>query len=151
MASGITKFFLIFILANLNAVAELTNADCNKLYDKYYDNSLHYFKVMKNTFVVKNFNSYEELYLNCSINITNKALLYIPNRELLLDNSMDYETLFKYVAFTGFNEIFFYKVKGFNYNNNLISSFNFKYQPVCVDHSNFEFYLYGKLSAGYTR
>jgi hypothetical protein len=31
-----------------------SNSDCNKLYEKYYDDSFHYFKVMKNTFVLKN-------------------------------------------------------------------------------------------------
>ena len=53
--------------------ASNNNSDCNKLYEKYYDDSLHYFKVMKYTFVLKNFDSYEELYLNCSLNISNKA------------------------------------------------------------------------------
>ena len=140
-------FSLIFILLSVNLncnvqSASNNNSDCNKLYETYYDDSLQYFKVMKNTLVLKNFNSYEELYLKCSLNISNKALIYLPNKELLLDNSMDYKRLFSHIIFEqSFNEIIFFKVKGFNYKQSQISSFNFINNTVSLMYGSFSFYI----------
>ena len=140
------KAFLIIIFVNYNTghsrtVNTKTNYDCNTLYNKYYDDSLSYFKVMKNTFVLKNFDRYEELFLNCAINLNSKALIYVPNNELLLHNSMNYKLLFKHVKFQSFNEIFFFRVKGINFKENQTSLFDFKNKPVCIFYGEFIFYI----------
>ena len=108
------SFLIIFLLLQkiLNNVVK--DKECSLLSSKHFGHSnVGDFLLNKTTLKeFKNFDDLDELNLECSIEIELFGLVFIPNKEIFLDNTFSYSKLFNYLKFKYHNrEICFVRIK----------------------------------------
>jgi hypothetical protein len=123
-------FFFFFIVITIESSDECTLNDNEKTYtnNKFW--------------MITNFNSFESLYFNCSKPVNMSILGFKPNKQIILDKSLNLKGL----KIQPENEIFgvlLENFKGFEFNSNPFSNINFLrnvHRIWQIKLSNFEFY-----------
>ena len=141
----IEKFLITIILINSNLAysknIEKENQCCLNSTKHLSFSSINQ-DVLNESVIIQNFNHFDELNFNCSgITLKTYVLIFIPNYDILLDNTFSLGTLLYSIQFRENKVIFLYKLKGFNfvYFKNI-----YKYltaQTISLDFSRFEFYI----------
>jgi hypothetical protein len=114
--------------------------NCSFLSDKhFYIEKGTYFE--NSTVVIKNFKDYDELNFNCTQKLNLFTLYFIPDVEILYNNTIDLYNLIFSIEFKNYQIIVFFRIKGFNlksYNYNIQT---YKFHEIDVLNGRFEFYI----------
>ena len=140
------KFILIIVLLNKTTSLVVNDKECSLLSPSHFGNSYIGEFLFKDTTIkeIKNFNDLDELNLNCTLNIEVFGLLFLPNKDIFLDNTFKYSELFFHLKFQKRNkEICFVRIKGFNHkSSNKIMKYFYDFS-FAIQNSRFDFYLNG--------
>ena len=134
-------FIIIFLKCKLNFGVK--DKECSLLSPTHFaDSDIARIGFNKTAIkIFKNFNDLDELNFNCSMELKLVELIFLPNKEIYLDNTFSYAKLFYSLRFEYNKEISFHKLKGFNHkSNNKIYKYFSDYQ-IQIENSRFEFYM----------
>ena len=134
------KFILFFILLVEKSLG-LKDKECSLLAKEHISYSNIDQIILNRTILIKNFNSFDELNLNCDKKLEILSIIFIPNKEILFDNTFIYEKLFSNLIFKFSKSINFIRIKGFNLKtfgkvNKYFDDITFSFEI-----SKFDFYL----------
>ena len=140
----IWTILVYFNSAFAHAIAK--DNQCCLISNKYSSHSSLYEKVFNKSIIIKNFNNFNELDFNCTgISIKTYVLFLVPNYEILLDNTLSFNSLLYSIEFLERKFIGLYRLKGFNY---VHYKKIYKYlieHSITVSFSRFHFYMNNSL------
>ena len=88
--------------------------ECSLLSNKHISYSNIHQDLLNHSMIIQNFDDFDELNLNCDLNLEVLVLIFVPNKEIFLDNTFSFSKLFFYIKFENTKAIDFVKIKGFN-------------------------------------
>ena len=111
------SFLLILIIFNTSESSSVAKKkECSLLSNKYFEYStINTDKLTPKTVLIKGFDSFDELNFDCgSVNLTVETVFFIPNKDILLDNTMSIKHLLYSITFSYKDTVVFTRIKGFN-------------------------------------
>ena len=141
-------FFLVFvtILHSSESSSIVKKKECSLLSNKYFEYStINTDKLTPKTALIKGFDNFEELNFDCgSVNLTLEGLFFIPNKGVLLDNTMNIKRLLYSITFSYKDSVMFTRIKGFNTKSpHQRSGISYGHLNVLFLSSRFDFYING--------
>ena len=122
------------------------DTQCSLKSKKYISYSTLDQEILNESLIIKNFNDFDELNFNCSgITVKTYVLFFVPNNEILLDNTFSFNSLLYSIKFLERKLIGLFRLKGFNYDRYKNIYKYLEAQEVSVQFSRFEFYFNERL------
>ena len=139
-------FIIEIVLIKKISSLLVKDKECSLLSPSHFGNSHIGEFLFKDTTIkeIVNFDDFDELNLNCSFEVVVYGLVFIPNKEVYLDNTFGFFELFYHLEFKYVNrEICFVRIKGFNHKStNKIMKYFYEFSFL-IQNSKFDFYLNG--------
>ena len=136
--------FLIIFLGLLNYISKIEMRENCSLENKEH---FIYFNAYTNnnlTMIIQNFNKFDELNFNCkNLTLTVTVVVILPNREILLDNTVTFIRLVNLVKYVYNKNIVFNRINGFNLKLYKKPNYYYKGYEILFENSRFDFYIDG--------